>query len=595
MSLLSMIRGKTKLHSVLKEISPSKNSFVSNLQYPAFSNKVEIVVPYKLEKNNDAPLVGTASDYMFRFITAKTVEHNKDDAISQLSAENGLTFVSFMADKEFTRKIQKIFNEDIKTVRSFVYGEEHDLEEIVPVSLRFAYLEQCSRSNQMPKNIDDIINRNDPILLNDILELSKQFKKDFIDSKIISVDSNVVYNPRFGKWSIKCGGADADIYIDGTLYDFKCSKNVYNDWTVIGQLYGYYCLFRLCKMDHEEQNIPWINKPLSAIAIYNPRYGMINKCVIEESDADYSSDALQRVRSSIEEKSDGKERVRDLVESNTMFRRSSVVSTTRMIKRNIALESFGYKEGTRVYGGGFLGFGTIEHLYQEGFVIVKLDKGSGYRERFVDFYRPNIRVIVENVELSVGKRVLIPRKGEGKITKIDKHELYTEITILSEQGREITFNPDTEEWYFVRMPFPKIRDIELFPYQLGERAVLTTDKKIVTIYGFIEDDSGSINVRLKTEDGEIIKTPVDIAAIVLAEEKYRKDIALLNATTREIIHINEQIKIGERIVYIHNPRQGNTERFEGKVIEVGKNPEGAVQITVDFEEKGKRIFIGKRY
>jgi len=39
-----------------------------------------------------------------------------------------------------------------------------------------------------------------------------------------------------------CGGADADIFIDDTLYDFKCTKSRGYRWLECSQIVSYYLL-----------------------------------------------------------------------------------------------------------------------------------------------------------------------------------------------------------------------------------------------------------------------------------------------------------------------------------------------------------------
>lgn len=45
------------------------------------------------------------------------------------------------------------------------------------------------------------------------------FQERFIPT--INSSSKIIYNPNFGVASAFVGGADGDVIIDGTLYDFK--------------------------------------------------------------------------------------------------------------------------------------------------------------------------------------------------------------------------------------------------------------------------------------------------------------------------------------------------------------------------------------
>ena len=64
----------------------------------------------------------------------------------------------------------------------------------------------------------------------------------FIEKGYVQSDSIVVFNPQFGKGSELCAGADADIFIDGVLYDFKCGKKQGYDWREVAQLMAYFYL-----------------------------------------------------------------------------------------------------------------------------------------------------------------------------------------------------------------------------------------------------------------------------------------------------------------------------------------------------------------
>ncbi|WP_191565976.1 hypothetical protein [Metabacillus idriensis] len=65
------------------------------------------------------------------------------------------------------------------------------------------------------------------------------FIERFMLPHVITPKSNVVFNPHFGIASKSCGGADADIYVDGTLYDFKTSKLTGYRWKEIAQIFSY--------------------------------------------------------------------------------------------------------------------------------------------------------------------------------------------------------------------------------------------------------------------------------------------------------------------------------------------------------------------
>lgn len=82
-------------------------------------------------------------------------------------------------------------------------------------------------------------------------------------------------NPYFGIGSRIVGGADADIYIDGTLYDFKVIKK--NGWSsaYATQIIGYYLLDLIAKKC-EDWKSNLYNYKIDRVALYNVRYEKIS-------------------------------------------------------------------------------------------------------------------------------------------------------------------------------------------------------------------------------------------------------------------------------------------------------------------------------
>ncbi|NRT72070.1 hypothetical protein [Clostridium beijerinckii] len=113
-----------------------------------------------------------------------------------------------------------------------------------------------------------------------------------------------MFNPNFGVWSCKCFGADANIFIDGVLYDFKCvTKNGYRI-DDIAQICGYYLLHKLTQMTDDEEefehecNVPAPLKDMSikAIALYKSRFGVIEKYNVDKFDKEKFDKVLEKVR-----------------------------------------------------------------------------------------------------------------------------------------------------------------------------------------------------------------------------------------------------------------------------------------------------------
>ena len=64
------------------------------------------------------------------------------------------------------------------------------------------------------------------------------------------------------------------IYIDGTLYDFKCTKKERYAWKDVAQILGYYLLDCISK-DHKDQENDLDKYEIRRIAFYKARFGEI--------------------------------------------------------------------------------------------------------------------------------------------------------------------------------------------------------------------------------------------------------------------------------------------------------------------------------
>ena len=157
----------------------------------------------------------------------------------------------------------------------FVKHSYINFEELLPYALYLAKLEIIYRSGMRPQDIKgSLLGKEENEILEDLKQLCVVFIEHFMITKVIKSESNVVFNPHFGIASMICGGADADIFIDGTLYDFKTSKKPGYSWIEIAQIFGYYFLNKIAanlKDDKAELNGYTINK----LAIYKARYGEI--------------------------------------------------------------------------------------------------------------------------------------------------------------------------------------------------------------------------------------------------------------------------------------------------------------------------------
>lgn len=292
MSLTRMIQYNDDWKSFFKENIPKKIDFKTLSGHTAFSNDYEELVEYKLSNSYYSSVVGTAFDYIARWIVAKSVPSNSEQAYEDLIAERGIYLCRYVADKE-NIDMQDTYEKALKICKKFIKGKVGK-SEIIDVAILFAKLEQLVRRGTLPFDVDlEYIFGCEYEIIEDLEKLYDLFEERFILSGLITKDSKVVYNPTFGGASVICGGADADIYIDGTLYDFKCTKKHGYVWNEVAQILGYYLLDNIAKNNHDEDNC--LNGyEIKRIAFYRARHGEIEYI-------DVSKEKYQRLIDSFEQ------------------------------------------------------------------------------------------------------------------------------------------------------------------------------------------------------------------------------------------------------------------------------------------------------
>ena len=601
MSLTSLLEQNENVRRVLKDISPTKKTFVWDGINPAFYKDAPVLAPYLLQNSSEAGLIGTAVDYMFRFVIARKIDHGKEEVLEHLWANTGMSALEGILDESIRMAINNKYNECVVNIRRFIYGENIQDDVMADIVLRLAYLEVFRRSGRLPDRHEDILDRKDKILIDDIKKLTDVFINSFIDSGIVRHDSEVVFNPDFGKWSSVCGGADADIYIDGTLYDFKTTKAIYRDWTEIGQLYGYYCLYRLCKRDNVKENVALFGKPLDAIAIYKSRHGMINKCTIQKSDADYSDLAIDRLGSVLTSNDEKMKEMQKpyfqeiLDKMDRQFVQYPVYTYTKK-QRNLSAVTIRHIHQKMFYNILFLGYITVTGFMKgedgDWVVYYSEKKEKKFREEVFQFYKTyHDKMLVEDSIPEIGKRILVARLGYGTIIKQEQRNTFVETTLLLNNEKEETVNLDAEDWYAVGDFRPLIKE-KTFPYQIGEKAFLkiNSSERMVSVEGFSNEDE-KCYVILNDGNNEF-RLPAVEAIDRLYERKDRSDMRFILQSANSHIAVRD-MKIGDKLKYI-TERARKQVQWEGVVTDIITEKPEKMEIcaVIDFGVNGKRTFIG---
>src|SRR5690625_2956590 len=272
-----MIKGKSDkgkaLQSILRNIIPKKDEFYTLSSHDAFSSSYHTHVPYKLTNSYYSSVVGTAFDYMARLMIAKRISTSSEKVWIDLASEKGLESLLRGSSKNLRRNLTKKYNNGQMIAKKFVESQRNLSDELLAYSTYLARLEHVYRSGMPPQDIEkSLLSDEVDEIINELKVMCEVFKSKFITSDIITSESDVAFNPHFGTVSRACNGADADIFIDGILYDFKTTKTIGYKWQDIAQIFGYYFLNEIAKKINDI-NAPLYNKEIKSLAFYKARYG----------------------------------------------------------------------------------------------------------------------------------------------------------------------------------------------------------------------------------------------------------------------------------------------------------------------------------
>jgi hypothetical protein len=296
MSMKSMIQGKgqhaLELIEILKSTLPDKTLFKTISGSPAFSQAYSIKVPYELSESYYSTVVGTAFDFMVRFLIAKKLQLQLGNYFKQTAAYKGLMLMKNLTDKKTFDHLAKRFDKCSGFFKNFLISDSFDLENSLEASCAWARFEQVARSGGvLPENMDVFFKKDKDEIIQDLGNLCTVFKDAFINTDLIKKESNVVFNPTFGLYSMPIGGADADIFIDGTLYDLKTGKSIGYKWQEVAQIIGYFILHEVSKYS-DFPGVSLAEMEINRIAFYRARYGVVEYVDISDIDVNKLDKAI---------------------------------------------------------------------------------------------------------------------------------------------------------------------------------------------------------------------------------------------------------------------------------------------------------------
>jgi len=206
---------------------------------------------------------GTAFDYAMRFYIQKL---NPSAKVRRWLAEESATMV--VASRRETARTKKRVVGIVATakdcVRSYLKSRRDvkPAAELVRAAVDLAQLDLVYRIGLL-----DLQPINDA-MIEDIGNMLALVRPDDFRAK-----KTCVLNPTFGEGSSLVGGADGDLFIDGTLVDIKVNKNLELGRDIFNQLLGYFCLSCIGGVDGCRGKV-------TCVAVYFARYGILHRMPI---------------------------------------------------------------------------------------------------------------------------------------------------------------------------------------------------------------------------------------------------------------------------------------------------------------------------
>jgi len=296
MSLTTMLSGsrpeEKEFQAIIKEHLPQKQLFKTNSDYSPFT-AYEVMAPYFFTNQHYSSVSGTAFDYLARAIIARKITNNKEGAYGKMVARNGLEIFKRFSDEKQYALVKDRFEKDLDLFKKFIHDNGTSLEDIIPCTCRFARLDSIFRAGLPPDDPNILLRDEISEIKEDLRNLCAVFEENFIPNAI-ETDSVVIFNPTFGLMSNAVRGADGDVFIDGTLFDFKTSKLTGYKWQDAAQLWGYYLLDEISKaVEDESASIKeWA---ITRLAFYRARYGIIEYLDIEDITENAIEDTLTKL------------------------------------------------------------------------------------------------------------------------------------------------------------------------------------------------------------------------------------------------------------------------------------------------------------
>lgn len=288
MTLTSKLTGTAKsdkeFKSLLVSVKPNKEDYYTLSGSIPFSDEYSILAPTCSSVITDSSLVGVAFDYLARFRIAQFLK--RDDVVMGMVALSG--FEKLKGTPEYVQKDLRTepYASWLTEIRTFTKDASISIFSLIEIAVHLAKLEQIVRYSvkKADINVEYLLYEPAPMeVKRDLENLMTIFEEKFMIPEIINKKSKVVFNPNFGVSSALVSGADADIFIDGTLYDFKSSQDQKLKTNDNLQMIGYYLLNELAIATmSEDYGFYYIYMGIKRLAFYKGRFGEVEYYDVEK-------------------------------------------------------------------------------------------------------------------------------------------------------------------------------------------------------------------------------------------------------------------------------------------------------------------------
>lgn len=279
MSKLKGTRDSDKaFRELLFTVEPEKEDYTTWSGRKPFSKEYELLAPSVVTQQWHTGLVGTAFDYLARLRLAQLVKQEEVlYGMAWIQMFNRLAGVP-----AFDRGVGERW---ITQLKAFIKKPDAPISDILELSVRMAKLDQLYRIGSRGEDADAhyiLVAPAPAEVLVDLTQLMAVFEQRFIPHLKLKKKSQIVFNPHFGVVSELMGGADGDVFIDGTLFDFKTGKNPGWNRKDNQQMTGYFLLNQFeSVLNADNYGFHTSGIDIKRIAVYKARFGEVEQCEIQ--------------------------------------------------------------------------------------------------------------------------------------------------------------------------------------------------------------------------------------------------------------------------------------------------------------------------